>query len=254
MPTAAGVLPVVEVDIGPGVRAGFTTRSGGVSDPPWDALNLGLEVGDATARVLANRQVVERWVGARVAFASQVHGTGVRVLSGPSARSATSVGLYDALVSTSSSVAVAVLVADCVPILLADVEAGVVGAVHAGRRGLVAGVVQAAVDALVGAGARAGRLRAVVGPSISGAAYEVPEAMRDEVAAALPETWATTAWGTPALDLPAGVAAVLARVGVLDVRSVGICTTADERFYSHRLASRHGGSTGRFAGVIRLEG
>ena len=254
MPAGIDVLPVVEVDLGRGVRAGFTTRSGGVSVPPWDALNLGLEVGDATARVLANRELVERWVGTRVAFASQVHGVDVRVLSDPPAGSATSVGLYDALVSTSSSVAVAVLVADCVPVLLADVEAGVVGAVHAGRRGLVAGVVEAAVDALVGAGAQPDRLRAVVGPSISGAAYEVPEAMRDEVAAALPETWSTTAWGTPALDLPAGVVAVLAHVGVHDVRRLDICTSTDERFYSHRRAQRREGTTGRFAGVIRLEG
>ncbi|MGV8976443.1 MAG: peptidoglycan editing factor PgeF [Cellulomonas sp.] len=254
MPTVAGVLPVVEVDLGPGVRAGFTTRSGGVSEPPWESLNLGLGVGDSSARVLANRRLVERWAGARVAFASQVHGAGVLVLSEPPARSATSVGPYDALVSTSSSVAVAVLVADCVPVLLADVEAGVVGAVHAGRRGLVAGVVQSAVDALVGAGARTARLRAVVGPSISGAAYEVPAAMRAEVAAAVPETWATTQWGTPSLDLPAGVEAVLARAGVRDVRCVEMCTTMDERFFSHRSAGRHGGSTGRFAGVIHLEG
>ncbi|HEX7805254.1 MAG TPA: laccase domain-containing protein, partial [Cellulomonas sp.] len=87
---------------------------------------------------------------------------------------------------------------------------------------------------------------------ISGASYEVPAAMRDEVAAALPETWATTTWGTPALDLPAGVAAVLSREGVQDVRSLGICTMTDERFYSHRLAGAS--ATGRFAGVIRLEG
>jgi len=254
VPADVDGLTVVEVDLGPGVRAGFTTRSGGVSVPPWDALNLGLEVGDATTRVRANRDLVERWVGTRVAFASQVHGVDVRVLSDPPARSATSIGLYDVLVSTSPSVAVAVLVADCVPVLLADVEAGVVGAVHAGRRGLVAGVVEAAVDALVGAGAQLDRLRAVVGPSISGAAYEVPEAMRDEVAAALPETWATTAWGTPSLDLPAGVVAVLARLGVHDVRRLGICTSTDERFYSYRRAQRHEGTTGRFAGVIRLEG
>jgi polyphenol oxidase len=254
VPADGGVLPVVEVDLGPGVRAGFTTRSGGVSIPPWDGLNLGLEVGDAARSVLANRELVELWVGSRVAFASQVHGVDVRVLSEPPAHSATSVGLCDALVSTSSSVAVAVLVADCVPVLLADVEAGVVGAVHAGRRGLVAGVVEAAVDALVGAGARPGRLRAVVGPSISGAAYEVPPAMRDEVAAVWPETWATTTWGTPALDLPAGAVAALGRVDVHDVRTLEICTFTDERFYSHRRAQRDSGTTGRFAGVIRLEG
>lgn len=249
-----GGLPVLDVDLGPGVRAFFTTRSGGTSVPPWDELNLGLEVGDDATTVLANRQVVEREVGARVAFASQVHGTEVRVLSEPPAPSATSVGLVDALVSTSASVAVAVQVADCVPVLLADVEAGVVGAVHAGRRGLVAGVVEAAVDALVVAGARADWLRAVIGPSISGVAYEVPAVMRAEVAAAVPDTWATTSAGTPALDLPAGVAAILARAGVQHVQRLDICTTTDPRFYSHRLAARHGSSTGRFAGVIRLEG
>jgi YfiH family protein len=246
-------LPVLMVDLGPGVRAAFTTRSGGVSARPWDSLNLGLGVDDLPACVLANRDLVERWVGVPVAYAAQVHGLDVRVLSGPPVRSATSVGRCDALVATSSSVAIAVLAADCVPVLLADGAACVVGVAHAGRRGLVLGVIQAAVATLVRSGADPGRLRAVVGPAISGPAYEVPAAMRAEVAAVVPETWSTTAWGTPALDLPAGVVAVLGRAGVTQVEVLDICTSTDERFYSHRRAQREGTSTGRFAGVVRLE-
>ena len=101
------------------------------------------------------------------------------------------------------------LVADCVPVLLADPEAGVVAAVHAGRRGLVAGVVEAAVAAMVEQGASVERIRAAIGPAIAGQSYEVPAELQDEVAAVVPQTRATTSWGTPALDLPAGVAAVL---------------------------------------------
>ena len=247
-------LPVLAVDLGPGVRAAFTTRAGGVSAPPWDTLNLGLGVDDATACVLVNRDLVERWAGAPVGYATQVHGVDVRVLSGPPGRDATSVGRYDALVATSPSVAVAVLVADCVPVLLADADARVVGVIHAGRRGLVAGVVQAAVEMLERCGAQPARLRAVVGPAVGAAAYEVPAAMRDEVAAVIPETWSTTAWGTPALDLAAGVVAVLARAGVYRVECLDIGTSTDRRFYSHRRAQRQGSTTGRFAGVVRLTG
>ncbi len=249
-----GLPDVVEVDLGPGVRAGFTTRHGGVSVPPWDSLNLGLAVDDEPGRVLANRDLVERWAGTRIAYASQVHGADVRVLTGPPARSSTSVGRYDALVTTTPTVGVAVLVADCVPVLLADAAARVAVAVHAGRRGLVAGVVQAAVAAAVDAGADVGRLRAAVGPSISGPRYEVPGAMRDEVAAAVPETTCVTDAGTPGLDLAAGVVAVLGRSGVHEIRSLGLCTDLDERFFSHRRATRSGLGTGRFAGVVALEG
>ena len=247
-------LPVLVVDLGPGIRAAFTTRAGGVSGPPWDTLNLGVGLGDASASVRTNRDLVERWVGAPVGYATQVHGADVCVLSGPVEPSATSVGRFDVLVATSPSVAVAVLVADCVPILLADADARVVGVVHAGRRGLVAGVVQAAVDVLERCGARRGRLRAVVGPAISGAAYEVPALMRDEVAAVVPETWSSTTWGTPGLDLSAGVVAVLTRAGVVHVDHLDICTSSDERFYSHRQSLRQGRPAGRFAGVVSLVG
>ena len=156
--------------------------------------------------------MLDDWVGAPVVYATQVHGTDVVVLSEPAA-----VGEADALVSISSDAPVGVLVADCVPVLLADASAGVVAAVHAGRRGLASGVLQAAVAAMVGAGADVERIRAASGPAIGGRSYEVPAELRDEVADVVPETFATTSWGTPALDLPAGVVAVLRRLGVEDV-------------------------------------
>lgn len=246
--------PVLEVDLGPGVRAGFTTRAGGVSLPPWDHLNLGLNVEDDPDRVLANRDLVRRWAGTWVAWSSQVHGSDVRVLTGRPGDGRTSVGRFDALVSTTLEAGVGVLVADCVPVLLADPEARVVAAVHAGRRGLVAGVVQAALAAMTARGADVARVRAAIGPAISGPRYEVPEELRREVAAVVPETACRTAWGTPGLDLPAGVAAVLGRAGVRDVLATGWCTDTDERFYSHRRAQRAGTTTGRSAGVVALTG
>jgi YfiH family protein len=250
-------LPVLEVDLGPGVRAGFTTRAGGVSVPPWDALDLGLHVGDDPAHVRENRVRVDAWAGASVAWATQVHGAAVHVLGGSASggrahASGDTVGDADALVSAVRGTGVGVLVADCVPVLLADAEAGVVGAVHAGRRGLVAGVVQAALAAMVASGADPARVRAAVGPAISGAHYEVPEPMQREVAAVVPETACRTDRGTPGLDLPAGVAAVLRRAGVADVLLTGWCTATDERFFSHRRSQRAGTTTGRSAAVAAL--
>ncbi len=249
--------PVLEVDLGAGVRAGFTTRAGGVSPQPWDSLNLGLGVHDDAARVRENRGRAAGWLGRRAHFATQVHGTGVAVVEeardvvAAGADPVDTVGEADGLVGVDGA-GVGVLVADCVPVLLADVVARVVGAVHAGRRGLAAGVVPATVRAMARAGADPSRVRAVVGPSACGACYEVPATMRDELAATRPAAWSTTSWGTAALDLPAGVAADLAASGVGDVRRTGVCTLEDERFYSHRRAARSGTTTGRFAGLVAL--
>lgn len=230
------------VDLGPGVRAAFTTRAAG---------NLGLGVGDDETAVLARRARLADWVGAPVAFGTQVHGAGVLLLDGspPDPRT---VGVADAYLATGDDVAAAVLVADCVPVLLADPDARVVAAVHAGRAGLVAGVVRAAVAAAVSLGARPERLRAALGPSIAGESYEVPATLRDEVAARLPEAPATTSWGTPALDLRAGVVGELARAGVTRVVRVDRDTFTDDGLYSHRRTVTGGASPGRACGVIRL--
>ncbi|OJV79720.1 MAG: multicopper polyphenol oxidase [Cellulomonas sp. 73-92] len=239
------------VDLGPGVLAAFTGRAGGVSRAPWDSLDLGLGVGDDEADVLANRARLAGWAGAPVAFGTQVHGAGVLVVGGGRYDERT-IGEADAYVTADEDVAVAVLVADCVPVLLADPEARVVAAVHAGRAGLVAGVVGAAVATMLAQGAQAERLRAVVGPSIAGSSYEVPGPMRDEVGRRLPEAPTTTSWGTPALDLPAAAAGELARAGVRDVARIDRDTFTDPGLYSHRRATAAGTTTGRSCGLVRL--
>ncbi|WP_136520327.1 peptidoglycan editing factor PgeF [Cellulomonas telluris] len=252
---AAPVLDAVE--LGPGVRAGFTRRPGGVSAPPWDGLNLGLAVGDDPAAVVRNRRLLAEAVGVPVVFATQVHGRRVvEVDALPEVDPATSgVAEADALVTARTDLAVAVYVADCVPVLLADPVARVVGAAHAGRPGLVAGVVEATVEALVRRGARPERLVAALGPCIAAASYEVPASLQDDVGAVLPEAVATTRAGTPAVDLLAGARAVLARCGVGRVLVDGRDTYADEDLYSHRRAVHADPSsprTGRLAGVVRL--
>ena len=264
--------PVIEVDLGAGVRAGFTTRAAGslrlAAPGAGSAAHQAHQVdqADPDGRAVAEDEVARaswaragRWAGGPLVFATQVHGRDVVVVDGRSPAGpagtgvdvvAGSVGRYDGLVSVDGA-AIAVVVADCVPVLLADARAGVVGAVHAGRNGLAAGVVQAAVAVMVARGAAPGRIRAAIGPAICGACYEVPADLRAAVAARLPATWAQTSWGTPSLDLPAGVHAVLAASGVRDVVRLDVCTFTDDRFFSHRRSVRDGAAEARFAAVIR---
>jgi YfiH family protein len=236
-------IQVLAAGLGPGVRAGFTRRAGGVSSGPYAGLNLGLHVGDDAAAVTENRELVAAWAGAPVVFPRQVHGTSVLVVGeGDPDEPA------DAVVAAGSPVAVGVLVADCVPVLLADRAAGVVGAAHAGRKGYVAGVLEATLEAMEKLGASVPDVRAAVGPAAGPCCYEVPARMRDEVGAVRPVAPATTTWGTPSLDLRGGCAAVLREAGVADVVLVGGCTIEDDDSFSYRRAE----VTGRFAGVVRI--
>ncbi|MCK6212613.1 peptidoglycan editing factor PgeF [Georgenia sp. EYE_87] len=252
---AASAVPLLPADVGPGARGAFTTRAGGVSGGAWGGpdgaggLNLGLHVGDDPDAVLANRDRLEAAVGAPVAWMDQVHGSAVLEVT---AVSGSSQGECDALVARADArSALAVMVADCVPVLLADAAGSVVAAAHVGRQGLVRGVLAAAVDRMVDLGASAENLHAAVGPSICGRCYEVPAALRDEVAETVPGTASTTSWGTPALDLVAGVRRQLSGLGVSSVTTLRACTMEDERFYSYRRAGRAGrAATGRFAGVV----
>jgi hypothetical protein len=150
----------------------------------------------------------------------------------------------DALVTFDVDVALAVLVADCVPVLLCDPQRAV-AAVHAGRGGVLSGVVPATLAAI--ASPEPGRMRAVIGPSIGGCCYEVPAEMAEQVATAVPHARATTTWGTAALDLPTAVEAQLRVQGVTEVRRLGGCTRCDgTRWFSHRRAP----GQGRQAGVV----
>ncbi|MGQ7295622.1 polyphenol oxidase family protein [Quadrisphaera sp. KR29] len=151
----------------------------------------------------------------------------------------------DALVTDAPGLALAVLVADCVPVLLADPAAGVVGVAHAGRRGMDEGVVGAAVALMAERGAQPGRTRAVLGPSVCGRCYEVPAAMRAEVAGRHPVTASRTWTATPALDVAAGVLEQLAGLGVAAEQLPG-CTVEDPSLGSVR---RSGPAAPRWAGL-----
>ncbi|MFJ1752572.1 peptidoglycan editing factor PgeF [Kitasatospora sp. NPDC088134] len=231
-----------------GAHFASTTRWGGVSTSPYGELNLGGAVGDSPESVKQNRFFAARELGldpADVVWMNQVHGAEVAVVTErqPDGTAPT----VDAVV-TDRPLALAVLTADCTPVLLADPAAGVVGAAHAGRPGLAAGVVPAAVEAMRALGARPERMIAVTGPAICGRCYEVPAELRAEVAAAVPAAHAETSWGTPALDLPAGVAAQLAEAGVRRVELSSVCTLESPDHYSYRREQR----TGRLAGYVWL--
>lgn len=233
-----------EETLGP-ARIALTDRLGGTSGAPFAELNLGGHVGDDPASVAENRRRLARRLGLateRVLYMNQVHGAAVARVDGPWAGPVPEV---DGMVTREPDLALAVLVADCVPVLFADPGAGVVGVAHAGRPGLVAGVAPATVAAMRDLGAR--EVSAWLGPSVCGACYEVPEAMRAEVAAVVPEAWAATRQGTPAVDVAAGVEAQLRADGV-EVRRIDGCTLEDDRLYSYRRDRR----SGRFAGVVWL--
>lgn len=150
----------------------------------------------------------------------------------------------DAMVTALPGVVLLVRAADCVPLLLGDPATGVVGAVHAGRQGLVADVVGRTVASMRSLGA--GDIEGWVGPHVCGRCYEVPAGMRAEVADAVPAAWAETSWGTPAVDLGAGVRAQLDAAGVPH-RTVDRCTREDADLWSHR---RDGPAAGRLGGLV----
>ncbi|MEE1801582.1 MULTISPECIES: peptidoglycan editing factor PgeF [unclassified Streptomyces] len=232
-----------------GAHFAFTDRWGGVSAAPFGELNLGGAVGDDPAAVLANRDLAAKSLEidpARVVWMNQVHGRDVAVTEGP--WTTEDIPAVDAVVTVRRGLALAVLTADCVPVLLADPVAGIAAAAHAGRPGLVAGVVPAAVEAMVSLGADPARITARTGPAVCGRCYEVPAAMRDEVAAAVPEAGAETSWGTPSVDVVGGVHAQLASLGVLDRRRSEICTRESDDHYSYRRDR----VTGRLAGYVWL--
>ena len=208
--------------------------------------NLALHVGDDPAAVLRRREVLEADVGLAAGsfqYMNQVHGNAVALI-GTAAGDLAAGPTADAMVSAGRPLAV--MVADCVPVVLVgETAAGrpVLGVAHAGRPGIAAGVIPAALARMRSEGA--GDIRAWIGPSICGSCYEVPEAMRTQVAQAVPVTWAITSWGTPGLDLPAGARSQL-EAGGATVEYSGGCTLENEPLFSYRRNA----STGRFAGLV----
>ncbi|MFE2839229.1 peptidoglycan editing factor PgeF [Streptomyces mirabilis] len=233
-----------------GAHFAFTDRWGGVSAVPYEELNLGGAVGDDPDAVRTNRELAAKSLGldpALVVWMNQVHGPDVAVVDGPWLSA--EIPSVDAVVTARRGLALAVLTADCTPVLLADPVAGIAGAAHAGRPGMVAGVVPAAVRAMVALGAEPERIVARTGPAVCGRCYEVPDEMRAEVAAIEPAAYAETSWGTPAVDVTAGVHAQLERLGVCDRAQSPVCTLESDDHFSYRRDR----TTGRLAGYVWLD-
>ena len=206
------------------------------------SLDLGEGPGSDLRRLDKQLTLLGAACGAHVVRMRQVHGAEVQTvedLTSPPSQ-------VDALVTTQTGVALIARVADCVPLLLADASAGVIAAVHSGRPGLTARVVPAAIARMRELGAS--DVAAWVGPHVCGRCYEVPTEMRDDVSALVPEAFAETSWGTPALDIGAGVRAQLAAEGIT-ATVVDRCTREDPTLYSYR---RDGADAGRFAGLVWL--
>jgi YfiH family protein len=231
------------------VRRVVTTRAGGASRPPYDTFNLGDHVGDDAGDVYANRKRLATELGLaedRLAWMEQVHGRTATIVDGSETTAAEAT---DALVTAEPGLALVVLVADCVPILLADVEAGVVAAVHAGRVGARVGVVPAAIEAMRSLGAEPGRTEALLGPAICGDCYEVPADMAADVEKHVPGSACKTRKGTPGLDLRTGLWRQLADLGVGKIGVDPRCTNEDKTLFSFR----RDGTTGRIAGITWLD-
>lgn len=233
-------------EVRPGVRVGFTDTAAG---------NLAFHVGDDADAVTARRRAVEELLAGggtapTLAYMNQVHGADVALAA--AVRRGGGAPTADAMVDAAAppGSGLAVMVADCVPVVLVGDESGrgpVVAVAHAGRPGVEAGVIDAVVAGMRQAGADT--IEAWLGPSVCGRCYEVPDAMRADVAGQVPEAFATTSRGTPALDLPAAVLAQLAGNGV-SAHASGICTLEDPRYFSHRRSQRDGQAEGRFIGFV----
>jgi YfiH family protein len=225
------------------VELAFTDREGGVSDGPWSSLNLGTSNGDDPAAVDRNLELLADELEVdRLVRMTQVHGADVAWTGDVAVGE---VPVADALLTDQPGGGVLVRVADCTPVVLVGLDEPVAGVVHCGREGLVKGVVMAAVAAIREHGTES--MEAWVGPRACGRCYELPEEMADAVAAVVPAARSTTSWGTPAIDVGAGVAAQLRELGI-PVTDLGEheCTIEDERFFSYR---RQGQDAGRFGAL-----
>ena len=242
--TQAAKLPV---DKRP-VRMVFTTRNGGVSQQPYGSFNLAKHVGDNAQNVADNRERLARVLELEhIQWMEQLHTNTVSVVTEASTEP---LAATDAMVTTVPHLALGVLVADCVPVLLADPQAGVCAAVHAGRMGARNGIVSRTVETMTELGANPYNIQALLGPAASGENYEVPAAMAADVEARLPGSRTRTKKGTAGLDIRAGLVRQLLSLGVTAIEADPRCTIANKEFFSYRRE----GTTGRQAGVIWLTG
>jgi YfiH family protein len=241
---------LIEIETGAPARAVFTTRRGGVSEGSFAGLNLGSDRDDADGAVRRNRRLLCDALGldARgISLGRQVHGAEVRVLDGPSRPGLFTGALRgwpegDGLATRRPALGLVVLGADCLPVLLWRRDEPAVAAAHAGRRGLLSGVLGAAVKAL----GHPERMGAAIGPGVGPCCYPVSQEVRETFASAFGEAVVRS----PAVDLAAAARVALLGAGLEPsaIQVVEACTSCEpERFYSYR---RDGSACGRQAGVV----
>lgn len=274
---SAGALLRLESPAWAGVQVRVSTREGGCSQPPYASCNVALHVGDSPAAVMANRARLRRFLPAEPLWLQQVHGTTVfhaDALESLAERSHHSgvdgvppgqalhaemhqalqqpASEADAAVTAQPGQVLAIMTADCLPVVLADPHAGVIAAAHAGWRGLAAGVLENTLQAMIGQGAQMSRILAWIGPAIGPEAFEVGDDVRQAMGYNetqyffLPGVCSGKWW----CDLPALAQARLQAAGVLQIDLSGLCTVQDPRFYSYR----RDGETGRFVTLLWLDG
>jgi len=248
---------VIRADALSGTRHGFLGRRGGVSRGVCAGLNCGLGSDDDHDDVVENRRLAVDSIAPAAALVSvhQVHSAEAVIATAPWPDDARPHA--DALVTDRPGLILGVVTADCAPVLLADREAGVIAAAHAGWKGAVGGVLASTVSAMVALGARAERIAAAVGPTIARASYEVDDRLRDNFLTADPANERFFALGRPGhwqFDLEGFVVARLADAGVGRIEALGLDTYADpDRFYSFRRAThRHEPDYGRQLSLIAL--
>lgn len=225
----------IPIALAPGVTVVYTTRLGGVSHGDFGDCNLGGKSGDDPQAILANRVSLAKSVGCGLSLVSQVHsgravdvdaswhlntpfgfdvsGTPCEVTADGEAQAATVVEA-DGQVTSRAGVALGMFAADCLPVLMADAQAGVIGAAHCGRKGLQRGIIGATIDAMVAKGAAPERIAATLGPCICGDCYEVGDAIASEFDAQFPGTFTLTRFGGPGIDIAKAARMELAKAGV----------------------------------------
>jgi len=234
-------LDIVRSGLLEGVPHGFFGRKGGVSEGAVAGLNCGLGSGDDPRAIEANRRLAADAIipGAPLASVYQIHSPTAVIVTdaAPFAERPQA----DALITDRRGLLLGVVTADCAPVLLADPEAGVVAAAHAGWRGATAGVTDQAIAGMLSLGARVERISAAVGPCIGRASYEVDHGFADRVLAEGPENerfFSEGPAGKPHFDLEAYVVARLAAAGIRRIEAMGLDTyVLEDRYYSYRRAT-----------------
>jgi len=217
----------------------FTNRLGGASSNQFASLNLGDHVGDSPEIVAANRALISAKFGP-TQYMSQVHGNRVAIIEEVTEE----FPVADALVTGIPGITLAVMVADCIPLLLQS--KGAVAAVHVGRKGLLNRVAEKAIDVMREISDE--KISAIIGPAICGKCYEVSPEIFSEVTSSHPESASHTAVNTPSLDLVTALIADLQKLGITEIDNQSRCTLEHEDLYSYR----RDGATGRQVGLVWL--